>query len=137
MSCYVCSNLTTASVALTCLQIGGREADPATLQKLGDLLRAENVRSVNYRYGEDDSDPFELPDAETLAKLAELPDLQKLGAIRCYRYQTCETPEWESTPAIQIVHAAMKALQDLTGTERGKGWGVTLADLAANSLETP
>ena len=135
MSCYVCDDLTTASVALTCLETGGLPADRALLTRLGEMLWAENVRSYNYRYSNRHADSvgmtFELPDAETMAKLARVPDLTKLGAVCSYVYQTCETPDWEETPAGKMAQAAKVKLQAATGTERGEGWGIEEDDLKA------
>ena len=89
----------------------------------GRYLWCMNVRSVLYRYPSDTVDtipgyspdylagmvyqpmpaydfaPVRLDRAEHGAVLAERSARVVLGAIHCYRYQSCELPEWDGTPA--------------------------------------
>lgn len=94
----------------------------ADWQVMADELARENARSVTHRYGEDtapisvgvplryvrsvthrtihgDADPANLPAV-----------LAVLGAIRCYRYQSCEHPEWERSAACYYTEQIEAAL---------------------------
>lgn len=79
--------------------------DPA---RVAHVLHAENVRSVNYRYRENQSaDNFQFvhmgmgyldPDA-----------VQVIKAAHCLRYQSCETPDYFETEAHAILAAMIDA----------------------------
>ncbi len=132
MSTYICSDLTTACIAVSIVEVAGHKLTPTAVQAVGNMLRDENGRSYNHCYNHryaDDVEPFKTPSASTIAKLSAVPEDKKLGAIRCYIYQSCETPDWESTTAFKAATIAMKYFQVKTGTERGAGWGISLEDL--------
>ena len=68
-------------------------------QETADLLFAENVKSVNYRYKEESPttgilyDPF-------------APDLRPIEVIKacdCLDYQSCEHPGWQSSLACKLL----------------------------------
>lgn len=66
-------------------------------------LHRQNVRSVNFRYG--DNEPFDRIRFEPVAVTYRNPLVQVVKAAQCYIYQTCETDDWESRIAIRLVMA--------------------------------
>jgi hypothetical protein len=93
-----------------------------TAGTIGAMLWAENVRSVNYRYQEDEWEQvYELTELDGTIK-----PLIVLKAISCYEHQSCEHPEWEQSEA----HAFCRALQDrmigqLPGYDDAPGWEIS------------
>lgn len=85
-------------------------------QRTAQLLRNENVRSVNARYGEDEPAGVIAFRRELLPLPARKAAAQIVQACRCYAYQTCETPDHRTTEAWiameAIEHAAVGALLD-------------------------
>lgn len=63
-------------------------------ESIGQSLLDQNYKSVNYRYGEDEETPkFEYENVdEYITDLGAI-----IGCIRCYNYQACETPMYETT----------------------------------------
>jgi hypothetical protein len=89
------------------LRIGGVFND-----ELGQLLLTENVRSVRYRYPNDDADSLPGPiDQVRIWRYRFQPIAQDLNpawvvkAAKCLSYQSCEHPEWEASPAKAILEA--------------------------------
>lgn len=87
---------------------------------MADILRAENVKSVNYRYNE--STPAAKYRCNPLsldrAAVAIRPEVLILQAVRCVRYQSCETPEYETSLAHRILEAIQaKAIHNLTSVD--------------------
>lgn len=85
---------------------GGLGADSA-----GRMLWAENLRSLMYRYPNDGDGerpgPIDFRDSDvdtyTWTPRADGLDPKRLAeVIGCYRYQSCEHPEWESSQAYAI-----------------------------------
>ncbi len=83
-------------------------------QVTAELLLAENTRSVNYRYKE--SAPV-----EAIIFAADAPELTPIEAIKacnCLDYQSCETEDWRSTPACELLDAIKSdAARRLAGYE--------------------
>lgn len=69
-----------------------------TAGRVGAMLWAENRRSVNHRYDEDEwEQPYEF------SHLPGTPDpVIVLDAIACYEYQSCEHPEWPASEAFEF-----------------------------------
>ncbi len=87
----------------------------------GALLVAENRRSVNHRYNEDEiEEPYEFTRyAGTFNAVAIL------KAISCYEYQSCEHPEWEASEAKSFCDALRTdQIHKLTGYDKAP-WEVT------------
>lgn len=88
---------------------------PGNEQATAELLRAENTRSVNYRYEE--ANPvgsivfdFDAPD---------LTPIELIKACRLLTHQCGETVDWETTPACQLLKSCRReALDQLPGYER-------------------
>lgn len=67
----------------------------------GQLLWDENQRSVNARYAETDTAPvysWTSLDLDRAAVAMPIPVLV-LASVRCLRYQSCETDDYDTTPA--------------------------------------
>ena len=76
-------------------------------QKTAQLLHDENVRSYNYRY-RDLLDAPEKPDKISVEKAYKGPAMIRdplaiLSLIDSLEYQSCETSDWEETPAYKIL----------------------------------
>jgi hypothetical protein len=80
---------------LTALEKGKREVTRDNAGMWGALLVAENRRSVNHRYDEDEiEEPYEFTQyAGTFNGVAIL------KALDCYEYQSCEHPQWKTSEA--------------------------------------
>lgn len=68
------------------------------------LLLDENVRSVNYRYGE-------TTEADRIVYEIDAPCLtpvQIIKAAQCLDYQSCETDDWEDTMAKKFLDAIIQ-----------------------------
>lgn len=88
--------------------------------EIGAILEAENARSVNYRYGEEDN---ERPYTYRPSRLA-LDPVVVIKAVRCYEYQACECDDWEHTEARRICAAIIdEACTRLPGYEEAP-WGI-------------
>ena len=75
--------------------------------RIGAILRAENRRSVNFRYAEDDLEPvYEY----TRVRRHDLNPWHVLRSLSTYTYQACEHPGWPRSAAFQIC----KKVRDLT-----------------------
>jgi len=108
-----------------CVQPSGRElcwADCDHLQAAADILRAENERSVNYRYRE------QMPTSTVTFRFVDTrampPAVSIVKACNCYDYQTCETPDYYGTDAARIVDAIRHtAIAQLPGYEKAD-WAI-------------
>lgn len=98
-----------------------RQLTRDTAEVVGQILLDENVRSVNYRYSEDERFVY---DHATPASTRWTP-VEILSAIDCYEYQACETPEWSTSEAHAICVALRHILvRTLPGYENGP-WEIT------------
>lgn len=70
---------------------------PAERQEMGQKLVNENYRSVNYRYRSNDKPHvFEFQDVKCAP-------VQLIKLCTCYKYQSCETSDWEKTDVYVFV----------------------------------
>ncbi len=76
------------------------------VDEVGQMLLDENIKSVGHRY--EDCEVTDLPgrvDAEYLIPFKHklsynpLPAVTVFSLINCYKYQCCETDEWEDSEA--------------------------------------
>jgi hypothetical protein len=97
-----------------------REVTKENAGTWGATLAAENRRSVNYRYEEDEiEDPYEFTEYAGHFDPAKI-----LAAISCYEYQACEHPEWKTSEAKSFCEALMhRMIRLLPGY--GQVWEVT------------
>ena len=68
----------------------------------GAALVAENRRSVNHRYNEDEwEEPYEFTEYA-----GTFDPVKILAAINCYEYQSCEHPEWKASRGARLLRGA-------------------------------
>jgi hypothetical protein len=80
---------------LTALSKTHREVTSETAEQWGATLLAENRRSVNWRYAEEE---IEAPYVFT-EYAGQFNPVAILSAINCYEYQACEHPGWKTSEA--------------------------------------
>jgi hypothetical protein len=100
LGAFICNNshITALAVYAARNRIGGH-TDAKTI---GEILHAENVKSVNYLYGESARPSFELSEWAAFHKFSEV---QIVKAAHCLDYQSCEHPGWADSQALRIVQA--------------------------------
>lgn len=98
-----------------------------------DILHAENIRSVNFRYREDS--PVEAAYPEWSKVNAKRNALYATGgrkavaraalmAISCLEYQSCESPDWSTTNAERLLgRLAIRCAHD--AAEENSEWEMT------------
>lgn len=86
---------------------GYRTLDYLNADHVGAMLLAENRRSVNDRYDED-----EIEDLYTYRPLrhSTCTPVDILKAISCYEYQSCETEGWQGSEARRFCAALRDAM---------------------------
>lgn len=105
MSAWLVSNAH-IDVLVNALAEHGVLAPDANFRAAGQMLWAENNRSVNYRYSERKRHPhYTLHTTE-----APLDVYAVLQAISCYSYQSCERPDWTDSKAHKLVEALREAI---------------------------
>ena|SRR6185437_1429461 len=103
------------------------------LDSIGQMLAAENLTSIHYRYpdtvGNDDNvpgpnEPYWLEPYTFPQTTKPLTCIQALKAIDCYEYQSCEHPEWLTSEAKRFCEQLRKHFVGcLPGYDRAV-WGV-------------
>lgn len=98
-----------------------RVLDYQSADVVGQILLAENYRSVNYRYDEEEIDTlYHYRKPRIVAD-----PVQVLKAIRCLEYQSCEHPEWEQSEAWAFLQALQGfAINALPGYDDAK-WSIS------------
>jgi hypothetical protein len=86
---------------LAALERTHREVTQENAETWGATLVAENRRSVNHRYNEEEwEEPYTFTEyAGTFSPV------KVLGAINCYEYQACEHPGWKTSEARSFCEA--------------------------------
>ena len=74
---------------------------PSKPDDIGQVLVAQNFRSVNYRYNEG----TQIPGYTFKLQSYAFNPLQVLKSLACYEYQSCETEDWKETKAYKIIDA--------------------------------
>lgn len=116
MSAFIASDLTTVAVATTVL---GPAATVQSVQAIADVLRAENLRSINHRYNESNPAERVITTPSQLAEVRALSPDRLLGAVLCFMYQSCETADWKSTAAFALTSAVEASLVATGATREG------------------
>lgn len=90
-------------------------------QKMAELLLAENIKSVCYRYKDEDSVP---PPIKYRHRAVPLKPIEVIKACHCLDYQSCEHPEWKASMACALVKAILDvAICKLPGYNEA-AWGL-------------
>lgn len=114
MSAYVVSNET-----INCIVNGAIkywEYKRLSAEQIGQMLFEENARSVNYRYAENEAAPtFEFTEKEYT-------DEQIIGCIFCWEYQSCETDDFATTSAFELVRDIKNSM--LREMHPNRPWGL-------------
>lgn len=88
-------------------------------QHIYEVLKRENIRSINHRYKTNGTKIRGLRKYVT-----NIDPILVLKAISCYEYQSCEHQEWETSLAFSICRAIEKAaIRELPGYENAP-WGL-------------
>ena len=93
----------------------GRELTRATADAVGAMLKAQNLRSVNHRYGRDAGEA-----APYVYRRSGHPadPVAVLKALDCYEYQSSEDGGWEASEALAFCEALRhRAVGRLPGYE--------------------
>jgi hypothetical protein len=98
-----------------------RELTDETAGMVGAMLWAENRRSVNHRYAENDwEDPYIFK-----ALPGEPSAVDVLKALSGYEYQSCEHPGWAVSEAKRFCEALRgRAIRWLPGYESSDAWAI-------------
>lgn len=90
--------------------------------KVASILMAENVRSVNAKYGENEGKAYVFTYDRTAH---DRPVGNIIGALECYEYQACETHDWHTSLAHEIVQGLRKHLLKVIAESEGTyTWGI-------------
>lgn len=90
-----------------------------TAERVGAMLVAQNRYSADFRY-----DESEIEELYTHGPSSRRTVIELLGAINCYEYQACETPDWEQSEAYRFCDALRRALiRELPGWNNVP-WGI-------------
>jgi hypothetical protein len=85
-----------------------RELTRDTADRTGQMLMRENRLSVDHRYNESEvEDIYEYPYGP---HTRHINPVAILSAIRCYEYQSCEHPGWETSEAKAYCEALQLAM---------------------------
>lgn len=88
-----------------------------TPQAVGQILRVQNVKSVNYRYQE--RRRYGMFEHRPLRR--HIDGIQLLKVLDCYEYQANETPNYERTLAAAIIQDIRRAtITDLPGWDEAQ-----------------
>jgi len=96
-----------------------RELTEDTAGQVGAMLLAENQRSVNHRYDED-----ELEEPYLFARVRGVSSVWALKAIDCYEYQACEHAGWDDSEARRFCVALRDWVIDLLPGYMEAPWGL-------------
>ena len=113
MSAFLLSDkhLGTLADAVLNYDIGGyvaRRDRQEALAEVANLLKAQNINSINARYNEQTH--LSVWDGSFLNSTTDITPLQLLKMIASYNYQSCESDDWDKTEAYSL----MKELEHRT-----------------------
>ena len=97
-----------------------------TPETVAAILRAENVRSLEARYGNADDMLDDAP--YTFRAVNKTDAVTVIKSVHCLRYQSCEADNYETTLAAQLLDAIERAaVASLPGYDDAP-WGWTRTD---------
>lgn len=85
-----------------------RVLNAGSAEAVGAMLVAQNQRSVSFRYGDDDGADNDMEPVYQHGPTRSYSPVGLLKIIKCYEYQSCETPDWDTSEA----HNFCAALKD-------------------------
>jgi len=105
-----------------------------TAGAVGAMLAAENRRSVNYRYSED-----ELEAPYLFNRLPGTPaPVIVFKILDCYEYQSCEHPEWTGSEAYVFCQMLRRRwIHRLPGYDDAPGWEVRDRNVFTQPVRSP
>lgn len=81
-------------------------------ERIANVLMAQNLRSVAYRYSEDEQamEPVTDTECRTLARNGPVPTPGRInGILRSLQYQSCETDDYYTSEAFYLTHKVCMA----------------------------
>lgn len=133
MSAYMCSDEEFATLAAyavknNCVDTFARHLPEArSAGVIAQILAAENARSVDYRYDEtSNTEGLTQFTNELVDQLArgKVPHVQIIALCHYVRYQSCETPDYEDTPACKILMEIRETAISKTCEAAKTTWGL-------------
>lgn len=105
-----------------------RSASVMGADAIGQMLLDQNAASVNHRYSEDEAYVY----SYQRPKHTEWLPVDILGAISCYEYQACETPDYRDSEAYAFCRALeSRMIHQLPGHESAP-WEITASSVPAH-----
>ncbi|APW64322.1 hypothetical protein [Paludisphaera borealis] len=126
MSAFICndSHVTALAVYAARNRILGYQDALA----IGQMLHAENVASVNFRYQEATTPDFRLCEWAAFHPFSRV---QMVKAASCLDYQSCEHPGWKASDACKLLAAIIAGEgHGMPGYEEAQ-WEITPRETAA------
>jgi hypothetical protein len=120
MSAFICnlSHITALAVHAARHHLLGY----ADAKQVGEMLHAENVASVNYRYSEATRPHFAICEWAAFHPFSRV---QILKAAHCLHYQSCEHPGWKASDACKLLEEIIgEFTPDLPGYDDAQ-WEIT------------
>ena len=113
MSAFICSDNHIGEIAAF--------AEPGDEQYVGQALLAENIKSYEYRYKGNKFSGFEFKPLQPYQRQYAGNPVQILKLIASLRYQSCEHPDYETSPAYAMLGAIeKKVIRLLPGWEEAQ-----------------
>ena len=108
----------------------GHQLDQYNATRIGQMLWDECINSVKYRYPEPNEHGLPGPIEETFiyehippGPSFEPTPAQIIKAVRCYQYQSCEHPEWETSSAHAFCNELIMGITSLLPDYEEAPWG--------------
>lgn len=124
MSAFLCSDRQIATIIVGYMSLTGQPAQLA--QEYADLLKRENLRSVNYRYRR--RQHFQACDIHQAAPIAPaeggLRAADLMALTTCLDYQSCERPDYEGSAAQALIQRIQADLAPLARYPKSPLWSI-------------
>jgi hypothetical protein len=120
MSAFIVNNSHITALAVHAAR--NRIAGHTDAKAIGDMLHAENVNSVNYRYDETTRPNYAPCEWASFHPFSQV---QIVKAAHCLNYQSCEHPGWENSDAHKLLTTIIgKNDEDIPGYDAAQ-WEIT------------
>ena len=124
MSAYLCSDRQIAPIVIGYLSLTGQPAPLA--QGYADLLKRENLRSVNYRYRR--RQRFEACNIHQAAPIEPTEGVLRaadlIALATCLDHKSCERPDYEGTAAQALIQRIQTQLTPLARYPKSTLWSI-------------